>query len=155
MRLLITAAAAVATLLLAAPADAMIQVDRGIAGARIGNSKAEVRAALGKPRRVVKGVNVFGPFTQFRFRGGVRVGFQGNRGVTLVSTRGLGDRTASGVGVGSTEAQVVSGVAGITCATFSGTRICQTGEGLPGQRLTAFFIDGGTVERVDVGIVID
>src|SRR4051812_6942465 len=64
-------------LLLPATADAMIQIDKGIAGARLGNTKAQVRAALGAPAKVTTGTNDFGPFTEFRYRGGLRVTFLG------------------------------------------------------------------------------
>jgi hypothetical protein len=147
--------AAMSLLVFAPAADAMIQVDKGIAGARLDNSMSEVRAALGKPSKVTRGTTIFGPFTEYRFRGGVRVNFQGNRGATLVETTGLGDRTRKGVGVGSTEQAVKDGVANITCQTTAGTRICQNKEGLAGQRLTSFFIAGGKVTRVSIGIVID
>src|SRR4051812_49908312 len=39
-------------LVLPATAGAMIQIDKGIAGARLGNTKAQVRAALGAPAKV-------------------------------------------------------------------------------------------------------
>ncbi len=137
-------------------AGALIQIDRGIAGARIGNTKAEVRAALGTPTRIRNATNVFGPFTVFRYRGGIRVTFQGRTRVTAVSTTGLGDRTARGVGVGSTGRAVRQKVPGVTCEAFAGgRRICQTGEGRPGQRITAFFIRNGRVTSVTVGRVID
>jgi hypothetical protein len=145
-----------ATLLAPAPAGAVIQLDRGIAGARIGNTKAEVRAALGNPSRVRNGTNEFGPFTVFRYRGGgITVTFQGRTRVTAVTTTGLGDRTNRGVGVRSTEDAVEQRVPGVSCETFSGTRICQRGEGLPGERITAFFLRNGRVTRVTVGRVID
>lgn len=144
-----------AALLAPAPAGAVIQLDRGIAGARIGNTKAEVRAALGNPNRVRNGSNEFGPFTVFRYRGGITVTFQGRTQVTAVTTTGLGDRTNRGVGVRSTENAVEQRVPGVSCETFSGTRICQRGEGLPGERITAFFLRNGRVTRVTVGRVID
>jgi hypothetical protein len=147
--------AVVATLLVPASAGAIIQLERGIAGARIGNTKAEVRTALGQPNRVRNGTNDFGPFTVFVYSGGIRVTFQSGNRVTAVSTKGLGDRTARGVGVRSTRAAVEQRVPGVDCNTFMGTTICQRGEGLPGQRVTAFFIRGGRVVRVIVGIVID
>jgi hypothetical protein len=90
-----------------------------------------------------------------RYAGGIRVTFQGQRTVTAVQTTGLGDRTARGVGVGSTESAVRNRVPGVNCETFEGTRICQRGEGLPGQRITAFFLKNGRVTRVIVGFVID
>lgn len=144
-----------ATLLAPTSAGAIIQLDRGIAGARLGNTKAEVKTALGQPSRVRTGNNDFGPFTVFVYAGGIRVTFQSGNTVTGVSTTGLGDRTSRGVGVRSTEAAVEARVPGVNCETFSGTRICQRGEGLPGQRVTAFFLRNGRVVRVTVAFVID
>jgi hypothetical protein len=149
--LLLTAAA---VLLLAPGAHAMIQLDRGIAGARIGNTKAEVRAALGAPRSVVKRKGEFGRTTTYAYRGGVRVIFLEGR-VTLAGTTGRGDRTRRGIGVGSTEQAVKAKVPGVTCETFEGTRLCQRGAREPGQQGTIFFIEGNRVTRVDVAVLID
>jgi hypothetical protein len=155
-RILALAAVILAVTLLApTSAGALIQVDRGIAGARLGNTKAAVRTALGQPNRVRNGTNEFGPFTVFVYAGGIRVTFQSGNRVTGVSTTGLGDRTRRGVGVRSTENAVEQRVPGVSCQTFSGTRICQRGEGLPGQRVTAFFLRNGRVTRVTVAFVID
>ena len=142
------------SLLLAPSAGAVIQLDRGIAGARIGNTKAEVRTALGQPRRVIRRDTDFGPTTTFRYRRGISVGFLGG-GVTLVRTTGLGDRTNRGVGVGSTEQRVRNRVPGVTCETFEGTRICSRGAEQAGARGTFFFIRQGRVTRVDVAVLID
>jgi hypothetical protein len=154
---LVAAAAliAAATLLAPASAGAIVQLDRGIAGARLGNTKAEVKTALGQPNRVQNGTNDFGPFTVFVYAGGIRVTFQSGNKVTGVSTTGLGDRTKRGVGVRSTLAAVQQRVPGVSCDTFGGTTICQRGEGLPGQRMTAFFVRNGRVIRVTVARVID
>jgi len=145
---------AAAFLLLASSAEALIQLDRGIAGARIGNSKAEVRAALGTPRSVVKRDTDFGETTTFSYRGGLRVNFLGGE-VTLAGTTGRGDRTARGIGVGSTEQAVKAKVPRVRCATFEGTRLCRRGAREPGQRGTFFFIENGRVARVDVAVLID
>jgi hypothetical protein len=142
-------------LVLPASAGAMIQVDKGIAGARIGNTRAEVRAALGTPGTVKHGTNDFGAFTEFRYAGGLRVDFQGNTKVTSVTTTGRGDRTARGVGVGSSERSVRRKVAGVKCETTAGTRSCHTHDFLPGKRVTDFTIRHKRVTRVTVGIVID
>ena len=144
-----------ATLLAPASAEAIIQLDRGIAGARLGNTKAEVKTALGQPKRIRNGTNDFGPFTVFVYAGRINVTFQSGNTVTAVTTRGLGDRTARGIGVRSTRAAVEQRVPGVDCNTFMGTTICQRGEGLPGERITAFFVRNGRVVRVTVGIVID
>jgi hypothetical protein len=148
MACLIAAAAAPA-------ADAMVQIDRGIAGARIGNTRAAVRAALGQPASTRSGNNEFGSFVEFRFSGGIRVFFQGGNKVSSVSTTGLGDRTGRGVGVRSSEQTVMNKVPGVTCETVAGTRSCHTGTFSAGRRVTDFLIRNGRVTRVTVGIVID
>src|SRR3954453_15453991 len=113
MRIVVLALSAL--LIAPASASALIQVDKGIAGARLNNTKHEVRTALGKPKKVVHGMNDFGAFTEFRYKGRIRVTFQSGNKVTGVSTEGLGDRTRKGVGVRSTEQKVQDKVAGITC----------------------------------------
>ena len=147
--------ALLATLGAPAAAEALVQVDRGIAGARLGNSRAEVRAALGAPASTRSGTNDFGPFLQWRFRGGITVIFQGRREVTTVSTTGRGDRTARGVGVGSTEAAVRSRVRGVRCETIAGSRSCHTGRFRVGEIVTDFQLHAGKVSRVAVGRVLD
>jgi hypothetical protein len=142
------------SLLVAAPAGAMIQVDRGIAGARIGASPAAVKAALGTPASSKSGSNDFGPYLQYKFAGGLTVLFQGKTAVTSVSTTGLGDRTPEGVGVGSSEA-AADKLKGVKCETIAGSRTCHTSDFLPGKRITDFLISGGKVKRVTVGVVVD
>ena len=128
---------------------------RGIAGARLGNSRAEVRAALGAPASTRSGTNDFGPFLQWRFKGGISVLFQGRREVSTVTTTGRGDRTARGVGVGSTEAAVKARVRGVRCETTFGTRSCHTGRFTVGEVITDFLIRNGKVTRVSIGRVFD
>ena len=151
----VLAAALVAPLGAPAAAQALIQVDRGIAGARLGNSRAEVRAALGAPSSTRSGTNDFGPFLQWSFRGGITVGFQGRREVSSVSTTGRGDRTRRNVGVGSTEAQVKARVRGVRCETIVGSRSCHTGRFTIGEVITDFQIRNGKVTRVSIGRVFD
>jgi hypothetical protein len=151
-------AAAVALLApLGAPAaaEALIQVDRGIAGARLGNTRAEVRTALGKPAATRSGTNDFGRFVQYRYRGGITIIFQGRSEVSTVSTTGRGDRTARGVGVGSTEAAVKARVRGVRCETIAGFRSCHTGRFTAGEIVTDFLIRSGKVTRVSIGRVFD
>jgi hypothetical protein len=138
-----------------ATAGAVIQIDRGIAGARIGNTKAEVRTALGKPGRIRNGRNAFGRFTAFRYSGGITVRFQGRRRVTSVTTTGLGDRTNRGVGVGSPRRVVENRIRGVACESQGRLTLCHTGDFLPGERTTNFVLRNRRVIRVIVGIVID
>ena len=148
---------AAALIALAAPAaaTALIQVDKGIAGARLDNSRAEVRAALGAPARTRSGTNDFGPWLRNEYRGGITVFFQGRTRVSAVSTTGRGDRTARNVGVGSTEAAVRRRVRGIRCETIVGTRSCHTGRFTAGEIITDFLLRKGRVTRVTVGRVLD
>lgn len=148
-------AAAATALALPAVAPALVQVDRGLAGARLGNTIAQVQAALGRPARVQNGRNEFGSFRQETYGGGISVFYQGGRTVTSVSTIGLGDRTATGVGIGSTESAVRRGVRGVRCETIAGFRSCHTGQFLAGRRVTDFSLRRGRVTRVTVGFVID
>lgn len=149
------ALAAVAALALPAAAPALVQIDKGIAGVRLGNTVAQAHAALGRPARVAHGRNAFGSFRQERYAGGIEVFYQGARTVTSVVTTGLGDRTAKGVGVGSREADVRAKVPGVRCETTAGSRSCHTHTFRAGRRVTDFFIRGGKVARITVGIVVD
>lgn len=144
-----------AALAVPASASALIQIDRGIAGARLNNTKTQVRTALGTPDRIVHGTNDFGAFTQYRYDGGIVVGFQSGDKVTGVSTSGHGDRTTRNVGVGSSEATVVAKVPGIHCETIGSTRECHTNTLTAGQRVTDFLMRNGHVRRVTVAFVVD
>jgi hypothetical protein len=148
-------AAALVALTAPSAASALIQVDKGIAGARLDNSRAEVRAALGKPVRTRSGTNDFGPWLRYEYRGGISVLFQGRTRVSAVFTTGRGDRTSRNVGVGSTEAAVRRRVRGVRCETIVGARSCHTGRFTAGEIITDFLIRNGRVTRVSVGRVID
>jgi len=147
--------AAAAALAAPAAAPALVQVDKGIAGARLGGTVAQVHAALGTPTRVANGSNDFGRFRQETYAGGIVVFYQGSRTVTSVLTTGLGDRTSKGVGVGSGEADVRANVPGVRCETISGSRSCHTHTFTAGRRVTDFFLKRGKVVRVTVGFVVD
>jgi len=138
-----------------AAASALVQVDRGIAGARLGSTRAEVRAALGSPRTARSGANDFGSFSRWTYRGGITVLFQGRAEVSSVSTTGRGDRTARGVGVGSSERAVRRRVRGVRCETIAGFRSCHTGRFTAGEIITDFLLRGGKVRRISVGRVLD
>ncbi|TML60224.1 MAG: hypothetical protein E6G22_11435 [Actinobacteria bacterium] len=148
------AAALAAFLVCVATASAAIVPQRGIAGVRLEMTRAQVRAVLGMPATVVHGSNDFGSFTAYRYRG-LRVTFQGNRTVTAIFTTRAGERTAAGVGVGSTEGQVRAKVTGVRCRTESGFRHCFVGRFLPGKRVTDFRIKRGHVTSVQVAFVLD
>ena len=81
--------------------------------------------------------------------------FQGNSAVTQVDTSLVKERTPSGVGVGSTRAQVRAGVKGVKCEGPVDAGHCYLGKFVPGAHVTDFFLRNGKVWRVIVGIVID
>ena len=144
-----------AVLIFAPSAEALIQVDGGIAGARLGNTRDQVRAALGKPIKIRTLKNDFGPYVEYRFSGGIRVTFQGKTNVTAVTTTGKGDLTTGGIGVGSTENQVQAKIKGVKCEGVGTARSCHTGTFTAGKTVTDFRIENGNVTSVTVGIVID
>src|SRR3712207_5859832 len=103
-------AAAVALLLLAAPAaQARIVPGKGMAGVTIGMTEAQVQSVLGAPasRRVVN--DDFGPSLRLRYatRGGLRMILRQNASgeyeLFQILTRGRVERTKQGIGVGSRE----------------------------------------------------
>lgn len=154
MRALSLTVIVVAALVTAAPAGAAIVPQKGIAGVELRMTKMQVRAKLGAPKRILNGKNDFGRYATFVYPR-VTVLFQSGSKVTAVRTKSPLERTAGGVGVGSSEAKVKSGVPGVKCATLSGARQCVIGVFKPGRVVTVFQIAKGHVSTVVVGIVVD
>ena len=147
-------------LLLSAIAAARIVPQKGIMGIKLNMTGTRVIHKKGKPdsERVVQN-EILGRQRILRYDK-TRVGLNGpkrSNKVIAVSTKDPKQRTRSGVGVGSTEAEVKSGVQGIRCRTEAGSRHCFKGKFQPGERVTDFSISlpGHLVTRVTVAIVID
>jgi hypothetical protein len=143
-----------AALAIAAPAGAVIVVQSGIAGVELQMTKAQVRATLGRPQHVRTGTNEFGTFRELVYRR-VTVTFQSGPKVTAVRTTSSRERTARGVGVGSTSAEVKARVHGVRCRNEAGFKHCFVGKFLPGRVVTDFRFHNGRVSSVSVGFVID
>lgn len=152
------ASAIVISAFAAAPAAALIVVQRSIAGVKLGMTAKQVRAVLGTPTAVSYPSDpILGSSKRYRY--GLTEVFihRGKRGrVYAVTTRSRRQKTSGGVGVGSGEASVHAHVTGVHCETDSGLRTCEVGQLLPGHRVTSFFISkAGKVRRVTLGFVID
>jgi hypothetical protein len=141
----------------ATPDRNLIRMGRGMAGISLADTQAEVKAVLGQPAKTKTGSNVFGTYTELRYKGKLRVTFQGNEDVSAISTAGEGQRTKQGIHVGSSENRLRQKVRGLACETVGGRRSCTRGKLLPGRRVTVFFIKASTrrITRITVAFVID
>jgi hypothetical protein len=127
-----------------------------MAGVRLGMTEAQARAALGAGLGARRGTNDFGPYLQLLSRPlRLTVTLQGGRRVTNLTTTGPVLRTAAGIGVGATEAQVRRRIRGVRCEVVVGQRLCTVGRSEAGRTVSDLFIRAGRVSRVNVGIVID
>jgi hypothetical protein len=146
--LALVAAAFAAT---AAPAGATIVLGRSIADVKLNMSRWEVRGVLGEPGSITRGRNEFGPYRVFHyFR--LEVTFQGNQNATAIKTWRKRERTASGIGVGSTKAELRDRVGGLHCDG----RVCWQGRLRAGARVTVFRLSTtDRISSVSVAFVID
>ena len=100
-RTLIPLAAAAALALVpvasaATPDPDLIRMGRGMAGISLADTQAEVKAVLGHPAKTKTGSNDFGNYTELRYKGKLRVTFQGDENVSAISTAGDGQRDQAG-----------------------------------------------------------
>ena len=143
MRRLLAFTAAGVSLLAVQPALATIRPQQGMSRVVLGMTKAQVRARLGRP--VGSGDARF-------YYARVWVGFRLGRVVEVTTTRST-ERTASGVGVDSSEADVRRSYPSVVCAPFGGFRRCRLGSGLPGTRATDFMLGHGRVLQLTVQLL--
>jgi hypothetical protein len=138
-RFLVIAAVGIA-LLVASSASATIRPQRGMSGVSLGMTKAQVQAKLGRP---------IGTGGGRYFYARVWVGFRLGRVVEVTTTRSA-ERTGSGVGVDSSEAQVRRAYPSVTCGPSGGFRRCRLGSGQPGTRATDFLLGRGKVLQISI-----
>ena len=161
MRRLVIAVAALVACLLVPPAasDAAIVPQKGIRGIELGMTVAQVRAAAGSPSsfRTVRD-EIIGRVRIWRY-GLTTVRFDGtapDAKVLGVDTRSRRERTAAGVGIGSTRATVRRKISGVRCLVEFSYDHCFVGRWRAGQVVTDFAIDArGRVSRVAVARVVD
>jgi hypothetical protein len=146
-------ASALVALILPASAAATIVPQRGIAGVNLNMTQPQVRAKLGTPDHVRHPTSpIFGQYTTWIY-GKTRVDMfrNGDGKVFTVSTTGKAQKTAAGVGVGSTAAAVAKSVKRVHC----NARHCYVGKFSPGGKVTDFILKAGRVTRVTIGFVFD
>ncbi len=143
MRRFLAISAAGITLLAAQSAAATIRPQHGMSRVVLGMTKAQVRARLGAP--IGSGGGRF-------YYARVWVGFRLGRVAEVTTTRSV-ERTASGVGVDSSEADVRRAYPSVVCAPSGGFRRCRLGSGKPGTRATDFLLGRGRVLQVSVQLL--
>jgi len=143
MRRLLAITAAGISLLAAQPATATIRPQYGMSGVVLGMTKTQVRARLGTPDAIGGG--------RFYYAR-VWVGFRLGRAVEITTTRST-ERTASGVGVDSSESSVRRAYPSVVCGPAGGFRRCRLGSGKPGTRATDFMLGHGRVLQVTVQLL--
>jgi hypothetical protein len=153
---LLTATALVA---LTAPAAATIVPQEGMLGIELRQTLTQVRSELGAPDGILFVENDIVGRQRIYIYGRSRVIFdsdQRNARVLSINTTSRRERTASGVGVGSTRGDVKRNVRGARCKVEFGVDHCYRGSFQPGRRVTDFLINRrGRVSRVTIGIVVD
>jgi hypothetical protein len=143
-------------LLLPAGAEALIVPQRSIMGVELEMTRAEVKAVAGEPDEVEKRPHeIVGQITEYRY-GRTRVGIARNSGVIFVNTRDRSERTAEGVGIGSSKRFLRRNLSGERCRDEFGVHHCFLGAFRAGRTVTDFRLNKrNRVRSVTLGLVID
>lgn len=157
MDLRLLPAALGAVLLLPATADARIVVGKSIAGIELGMTEQKAIEAKGSKPSSAKTIpdEIRGEVRELKWPGlRVILGLQG--GVSQIVTTSRRETTASGVGVGTSEAMLRRRVS-VKCRTLGSFRRCTRGSLTPGATVTDFSIGptSRSVRSVTLAYVID
>jgi hypothetical protein len=146
-----------ALVLLAFPAlaGAKIVLNQSIAGIKLGEAKQTVRKQLGPPGQVIAPSSANQNQTQWVYKTRkLLVGFQKGH-VVQVFTMNRSQKTAGGIGVGSTKAAVLSHIKGVQCQHvpgFTGQECITAVRRGAKEWTTDFHINNGHVSSVLVNI---
>jgi hypothetical protein len=153
-----------ALLLGAAPAGATIVPNKGMAGVTLGQCQERVIQILGFPDRTFGSHDFAGIKSSYYYnKSALKLEFRAGPDECLVlssiRTRSGVERTAEGVGKGTTRKDLRAKLKGEKCRTFKRPKrisICWLGSRTPSKPMTEFRIDSkGRVNNVRVAIVID
>jgi hypothetical protein len=143
MRRLLLAVAMGIALLATQPASATIRPQTGMSGLWLGMTKTQVTSKLGRPIGTGGGRYYYAR---------VWVGFRLGRVTEITTTRST-ERTASGIGVDSTETAVRRAYPSVVRGLSGGFRRCRLGTGKPGSRATDFVMGRGRVLQVTIQLL--
>jgi hypothetical protein len=135
----------------------MIVPQQSVDGVHLLMSEAGVRHVLGAPKSTsVLPDEIQGTIRRMDY-GTTKVYLSATADGTVFSvvTTDRRQKTASGVGVGSSERAVRRGVSAIACSGPQSVRVCTVGKLLAGRRVTRFVLRKDRVARITLGFVID
>ena len=154
------------SLLLAAPAGAVIVPGKGMAGVKLGQCIEDVVAVIGEPDRTFGKTEPTGEFVEsYKYEKlGIIIRFYHGPGECLVTgeffTATRKERTAEGVGKGTTRRTLKKKLKHVKCETFRQSkrkiRSCHIGKFTPSKRVTEFRMTAkGRVGTISVRVVSD
>jgi hypothetical protein len=136
-------------------AGALIVPKHSIAGASLLDTRAEIKAQLGQPLRIIHGTNEFGSFTRFHYHR-LNVLFLSSSGAISIDTTRRRERTDRGIGVTSTIGELKDAYPSVDCQRVGfHSRLCVLGTQHVGRRVTVFRIHDGIITRIEVEFVVD
>jgi hypothetical protein len=154
------------SLLLVAPAGAVIVPGKGMAGVKLGQCIEDVVAVIGEPDRTFGKTEPTGEFVEsYKYdKLGIIIRFYHGPGECLVAgeffTAASKERTAEGVGKGTTRRTLKKKLEHVKCETFRQgkrkIRSCHIGKFTPSKRVTEFRMTAkGRVGTISVRVVSD
>jgi len=151
------ALAATAALAFVGAAQASVVTQKSIRGIALSDSLRKVHDKLGKPDATAYYKSeILGKVRSDRF-GLTTVRYDGtgtSAKVVQVDTRSPKERTAKGIGLGSTRAEALAKVPGLSCE--DSPLACSIGEFVAGAKVTTFYFnEKGVVREISIGRVID
>ncbi|HWI71703.1 MAG TPA: hypothetical protein VNT55_07090 [Baekduia sp.] len=131
----------------------MIVPQQEIAGVHLLMSAAGVRHVLGAPKSMTSIPDEIQGTIRRMDYGKTKVYLSATEDGTVfrITTTDRRQKTAAGIGVGSSRATVARKISGVRCTA----RACVVGQERPGRRVTQFALRDGRVVRVTLGFVID